>query len=126
AQAANMVDFANNFASDLANGSLPQYSFVVPNANNSAASGTLAQADSCLQTNIDPLVQSALFQQDGLLVILFDQDQNTGNPGCTGSGTNCGGQVAAVIVSPKIASPGFTSANGYGHENVLRLMAEGI
>src|SRR5437660_421532 len=125
-QVNNMVDFTNNFTSDLANGTLPAYSFIVPNSLHSSHSGTLAQADSWLQSNIDPLVQSTLFQTDGLLIVVFDEDQNTTNPGCTGSGNNCGGQVAAVIVSPKIISPGFTSANIYHHENLLRLIAEGI
>jgi phosphoesterase family protein/HYDIN/CFA65/VesB family protein/ASPM-SPD-2-Hydin domain-containing protein/centrosomal CEP192-like protein len=126
----NMVDFTNNFANDLTNGTLPQYSFIVPNVNDSAHDGTLAQADYWLQTNIGPLVRSALFKKDGLLVILFDEDGNTTTPGCTmtqiQSGTWCGGQVAAVVVSPFLVSAGFKSSNGYHHENLLKLMAQGI
>jgi tartrate-resistant acid phosphatase type 5 len=121
----NMVDFTSNFASALAGGTLPQYSFIVPNVNNDGHDGTLAQADTWLKTNIDPLVQSAGFQQDGLLIILFDYDVNS-STGCTGTGNNCGGQVAAVIISPKLVSAGFKSSNSYHHENVLRLMTEGL
>jgi len=129
AQAANMVDFTNNFATDLAKGTLPQYSFIVPNTLDDAHDGTLAQADTWLQTNIGPLVQSALFQKDGLLIILFDYDQNA-TSGCTmtqvQSGTWCGGQVAAVVVSPFLVSAGYKSTFSYHHENVLRLMAQGL
>jgi len=129
AQAANMVNFTNNFANDLAHGTLPQYSFIVPNVDNDAHDGSLAQADAWLQTNIDPLIQSASFQRDGLLVILFDNDQNA-PAGCTmtqiQSGTYCGGQVAAVVVSPFVVAPGYRSTNSYHHENVLKLTAQAL
>ena len=125
AQAANMVDFTGNFAVDLANGTLPHYSFIVPNLMNDAHSGTLAEADAWLATHIAPLIASSLFQRDGLLVIVFEED-GTANPGCTGAGNDCGGHVAAVIVSPFIKSAGFTSDTSYHHENVLRLTAEGL
>jgi acid phosphatase len=129
AQAAKMVDFTNNFASDLANSTLPQYSFIVPNVDNDARDGTLAQADSWLQTNIDPLIQSALFKKDGLLVILFDYDQSA-TSGCSmtqiQAGTYCGGRVAAVVVSPFLVSAGYQSTNSYHHENVLKLTAQAL
>jgi phosphoesterase family protein/Big-like domain-containing protein/ASPM-SPD-2-Hydin domain-containing protein/centrosomal CEP192-like protein len=129
AQAAHMVNFTSNFASDLAGGTLPQYSFIVPNTNDNGDAGTLTQADTWLQTNIDPLIQSALFKKDGLLIVLFPYDQNAPS-GCTmaqiQSGTWCGGKVAALIVSPFLVSAGYQSSIHYSSENVLRLMAQGI
>ena len=49
-QTANIVPFTQ-FATDLANNALPQYSFIVPNVLDDAHDGTLAQADAWLQQN---------------------------------------------------------------------------
>lgn len=128
-QLQNIVPFIQ-FATDLAGGNLPQYSFVVPNACDDAHNCSLFTADTWLKNNIDPLIKSALFQKDGLLIIVFDEDSSTGGTSCTDamiqSGTWCGGQVAAVLVSPFLVSTGFKSSKSYHHESVLRLMAEGL
>ncbi|HEX7894547.1 MAG TPA: alkaline phosphatase family protein, partial [Terriglobales bacterium] len=71
-QASNIVPFSQ-FASDVSAGSLPDFSFVIPNALNDAHDGTLAQADQWLKANIDPLIKSSVFQQGGVLVIVFDE-----------------------------------------------------
>src|SRR5438270_218531 len=57
-QAARMVPFTQ-LASDLANGTLPQFSFITPNTCNDAHSCSLSTADTWLKTKIDPLIQSA-------------------------------------------------------------------
>ncbi len=115
----NMVNFTN-FATDLANGTLPQYVFIVPNNADNSHDGSLATADTWLKTHIDPLVQSAMFKQDGLLIIVYDEGESTTPSPYTG------GPVACVMISPKLVSAGFRTATSYHHENVLRLMAEGI
>jgi acid phosphatase len=115
-QAANLVPFSQ-FATDLAHNSLPQYSFIVPNANDDAHNGTLAQADAWLQANIAPLIASSTFQSGGLLLITFDEgDQSDINHG--------GGQVATLIISPS-AKHGFRSTNLYQHQSLLRLILSG-
>jgi Phosphoesterase family len=68
----NLVPFSQ-FASDLANNMLAQFSYIVPNIQDDAHNGTLNQADSWLKTNIAPLITNSTFQQDGLLVITFDE-----------------------------------------------------
>jgi hypothetical protein len=111
-QAANIVPFTQ-FASDLANNALPQYSFIVPNVNDDAHNGTLAQADAWLQTNIAPLIANSAFQSSGLLIITFDEgDQSDINHG--------GGQVATLIIS-SAAKKGFQSTTLYQHQSALRL-----
>ncbi|HET7891532.1 MAG TPA: alkaline phosphatase family protein [Candidatus Sulfotelmatobacter sp.] len=112
-QAANIVPFTQ-FATDLANNALPQYSFVVPNVNDDAHNGTLAQADAWLQANIAPLIANSSFQSSGLLIITFDE----GNQSDVQYG---GGQVATVIVS-SAAKGGFQSKTLYQHQSVLRLV----
>jgi len=116
AQRQNIVPFTQ-FAADLANNTLPNYSFVTPNLCNDAHVCSLAVADMWLQTNIDPLIMSAPFQKDGLLIIVFDESGS--------DNTNGGGRVAAVIISP-FAKRGYQSSTVYQHESVLRLMLEGL
>jgi phosphatidylinositol-3-phosphatase len=118
-QAQNLVPFAQ-FATDLANHSLPNYSFIVPNNDDNAHDGTLAEADSWLQSNIDPLVQSSDFNTPGggLLIVVFDESVDSD----TADG---GGHVAWVVVGPDVKK-GFTSTTSYQHESTLRFMSEAI
>jgi len=96
---ANLSNFTQ-FKTDLANHALPNFSWITPNACDSAHDCDLSTADSWLQTNIDPLVKSTYFQPggDGLLIIVFDE--NGGSGGTNSTGTTAGGQVECVIVSP--------------------------
>jgi acid phosphatase len=112
----NLVPFSQ-FATDLASGNLPDYSFVVPNLCNDAHSCSLATADQWLQTNIAPLVNNAVFQRDGLLVITFDEAGS--------DDTNGGGHIPCVIVSPK-AKRGYQGTGVYEHQSLLRLTAEAL
>jgi len=108
----------SEFSSDLANGVLPNFSFVVPNLLNDGHSGPLQTADSWLRDNIAPLISNATFQNDGLLIIVFDESS-------TADTSHGGGHVAAVIVSSR-AKPGFQSTSFYQHQSVLRLILEGL
>ena len=111
-QAANIVSFTQ-FSTDLAAGTLPQYSFIVPDVNDDAHDGSLAQADSWLSANIAPLLADPSFQTSGLLIITFDEgDQSDINHG--------GGQIATLIVSSE-AKQGYQSQTLYQHQSVLRL-----
>jgi len=118
AQAQNVVPFTQ-FATDLANGTLPNYSFIVPNLCNDAHDCSLNTADSWLQQNIDPLVRSAFFQQNNcLLIITFDE--------AGGDNTNGGGRVYWVAVSPTKSKRGYVSTTLYQHQSTLRLMLKGL
>jgi phosphatidylinositol-3-phosphatase len=117
AQAANIVPFTQ-FASDLANNSLPSFSFIVPDVNNDAHNGTLAAADSWLQNNIAPVIASSTFQNGGLLVIIFDEGELSDLD-------HGGGQVPAVIVSSN-SKPNFQSQTLYQHQSTLRLVLQAL
>ncbi len=112
-QAANIVPFTQ-FAADLANNTLPQYSFIAPNIMDDAHTGSLAQADAWLQTNIAPLIASSAFQNGGLLIITFDE----GNQADLNHG---GGQVATLLIGSKVKK-GFQSLTLYQHQSTLRLI----
>jgi hypothetical protein len=116
-EASNLVPFTE-FATDLGNDHLPVFSFIVPNLLNDGHDGSLQQADTWLQQNIAPLISSATFQKDGLLMIVFDESNNSDL-------THGGGHVACVIVSPR-AKPAYQSTTFYQHESALRLMMEAM
>ncbi|MGA8202247.1 MAG: alkaline phosphatase family protein [Candidatus Sulfotelmatobacter sp.] len=127
AQASNVVPFAQ-LAADMANNSLPDYAFIVPNVNDDAhncpaglstctSNQMLAAADQWLSTNISPLLTSTSFQ-NSLLIITFDEAEDTDTE-------HGGGHVPAVIVSP-VAKAGYQSTTLYQHESTLRLMMEGL
>jgi phosphatidylinositol-3-phosphatase len=113
----NLVPFTE-FATDLKNNQLPQFSFIVPNLLDDAHDGALSQADSWLKTNIAPLISSSTFQQNGLLIILFDESYSSDTQ-------HGGGQVAAVVISP-LAKKGYKSTTLYQHQNTCRLLLQGL
>jgi phosphatidylinositol-3-phosphatase len=117
AQSANMVPFTQ-FATDLANQQLPQFSYIVPDQLDNAHDGPLTAADVWLQTNIDPLVKSSLFQTDGLLIITFDESDFSDL-------AHGGGHIATVLVGPSVKK-GFQSTTFYQHESALRLILKSL
>lgn len=126
-QAANIVPFTQ-FATDLASGTLPSYSFIVPNRYDDAHdcpgsaaacddSAKLGALDQWLQTNLAPLINSATFQTT-LLIITFDESEFT-DP------LHGGGHVATVLLGSHVTA-GYKSITFYQHESTLRLMMESI
>jgi phosphatidylinositol-3-phosphatase len=127
-QVNNLVPFTQ-FTTDLANNQLPNFSFIVPNAEHSAHdcpdggssctdTDMLAAADMWLQTNIQPLLSSTTFQQNGILVIAFDESDFSDSQ-------NGGGHVVMAIVSAK-AKSGFQSNTFYQHQSTFRLLLEAL
>ncbi len=117
AQTQNLLQFSE-LSADLPTANLPEYSFIVPNSCNDAHDCPLSTADTWLKNNIDPLINSPVFQKDGLLIIVFDE-------GNTLDFTQGGGHVAAVVMSP-FSKPAYKSIALYQHQSVLRLMLEGL
>ncbi|HLJ78255.1 MAG TPA: alkaline phosphatase family protein [Acidobacteriaceae bacterium] len=106
----------SQFATDLASGNLPQFSFIVPNVDDDAHDGTPQQADAWLQTNVvQPLSNDPAFQPggDGLLVVDFDEGADTD----TAYG---GGQVSPVLWGPNVR-PGYQQQSNsvYQHPSML-------
>jgi len=127
-QKLNLVPFSK-FAADLANNQLPNFSFVVPNLNHDAhdcpvgptgctESQKLVTADTWLKNNIGPLLSNTAFQQDGILVIVFDESFASDT-------AHGGGRVAALVIGPKVKK-GFQSTALYQHQNVLRTALDAL
>ena len=109
------------FATDLANGTLPEFSYIVPDVNDDAHNGTPQQADSWLQTNVViPLSNSPAFAPggDGLLIVDFDE-------AATSDTTHGGGHVACVFWGP-VAKTGYTqtSTTLYQHQSTLHTVMD--
>ncbi len=127
-QRLNLVPFTQ-FATDLSNNPLPNYAFVVPNQNHNAHdcptaptgctnAQKLATADAWLKSNIAPLLTNPGFQQDGILIIVFDEGFNTDT-------AHGGGHVAEIAVGPGVRK-GFKSTAFYQHQNVLRTTLDAL
>jgi phosphatidylinositol-3-phosphatase len=113
----NLVPFTK-FASDLTNHTLPNFSFIVPNLLHDAHDGSLNTADSWLKTNIAPLINSATFQKDGILIIVFDESLGSDRQ-------HGGGHVAAIVIGPKV-KPSYKSATLYQHQNTLKTVMKAL
>jgi len=119
----NLVDFSQ-LAVDIANHTLPNYGFIVPNLNDDAHNGTLAQADTWLSNNIPQLLNSPDFNTPGggLLIITFDEAE-------TSDSNFGGGHVVWVAIGPDVrkAYPPAKSefrVQLYQHESTLRFMMQ--
>lgn len=110
-----MVPFTQ-FATDLANNVLPEYSIIVPNLQDDAHDGSPQAADNWLQANVAPVLNQSYFQAggDGLLIITFDNGDND-NPG----------QVYTAVIGPSVVK-GFVSNQAYKHENTLRTIVDAL
>src|SRR5207249_8940059 len=93
----------SSFPSDFSR--LPDLCFVVPNQDNDMHDGTIAQADTWLQSNFDSYVQWAK-THNSLFLLTFDEDD--------GSQHN---QIATMFVGAMVR-PGQYSER-IGHYNVL-------
>jgi acid phosphatase len=111
------------FAADLASGTLPEFSFIVPDVDHDAHSGTPQQADTWLQTNVIALLsKSPAFASggDGVLIVDFDEAANSDN-------TYGGGQVATVLWGPNVKVDFTqTSKTVYQHQSMLRTVMEAL
>jgi len=113
----NLVPFTK-FSSDLANNTLAQYSFIVPDLLHDAHDGSLSTADSWLKSNIAPLIVSSTFQKDGILIIVFDESVDTDTQ-------HGGGHVAAVVIGPRVLG-GHKSTTLYQHQNALKTLMKAL
>jgi hypothetical protein len=135
-ETSNYVCFSQ-FATDLNNKALPNLSWLVPNGYDDAHDSNAKAFDNWLKAEIAPLLASSYFQTggDGLLIVMFDEDNDNGHPDCDTltEGLGCGGQVETVLVSP-FSIPGHKQTSGdpqaynkgYDEGNILRTIAQGL
>ena len=120
--AAHIVPFTQ-FAADVANNALPEFSFVVPDLVDDGHDSNPPVADDWMQANVvAPLQGAQAFQPggDGLLIVDFDESVDT-------DVAHGGGHVPAVFWGPNVL-PGFkqTSTTVYQQQSLLRTMMEAL
>jgi phosphatidylinositol-3-phosphatase len=124
---------------DLASADLtPNLSFITPNLCNDGhdtptcvdgRTGGLPAADAWLQTWVPKILASPAYQQDGLLIVTFDEAGLSDTSSCCGEGPGPnsplpgiggigGGQIGAVLVSRFIRAGGWNDTP-YNHYSML-------
>jgi hypothetical protein len=104
----------------------PNLAYITPNLCNDGHDspcadgrpGGLATADAWLRQHVPAILNSPAFQQDGMLVITFDESEgHTTGPSGVAGGT-AGGRIGALVLSP-FTRAGTTSTVVYNHYSLL-------
>jgi hypothetical protein len=111
ARCARIVN-SSQLAGDVEKGTLPEFSFYVPNTDNDGHDTGVKFADNWLKTTFDPYFNDPRFMQDMLVVVTFDEDD--------GSGPN---QIYAVLFGTSVV-PNSTSNTHYNVYNLLRTIED--
>jgi hypothetical protein len=105
--AADNLPFTN-FPTDYTQ--LPKVSFVIPNFNDDMHDGTVAAADTWLQTNLNAYVQWAA-THNSLLIVTWDHDDGT-----------AANRIPTLFVGPMVKAGNY--AETITHYNVLRTVED--
>src|SRR5215475_6044987 len=125
-------DSSAQMAKDIANGTLPNFAFITPDALHdmhdcpSGLNPCLQTADNWLKANIGPLLASPPFQPggDGVLIIWSDEADLGSDNRCSATvSTGCGGRILVAMIGPQVKA-GYKSTKTYHQESVLRTMLE--
>ena len=95
--------------------------------------GGLRAADSWLQANVPPILNSAAYNDGGLLLITFDESGFDDFSGCCasgsfGTGVDGGGRIGLLALSSSsaIVTPGHVTDTPYDHASMLRTIEDGF
>lgn len=94
AQCANVVPYSQA-SSDLASGSAPPFLWVTPNLCDDGHDCSTQTMDSWLSANLPMFLSSSWFQQDGEVILTWDEGST--DAGCCGSAW--GGHVATIVIA---------------------------
>ncbi len=101
-------------AGDLTNNTVSHYNFITPNLcddmHDSCAptNNPIKQGDTWLSQNVPMILQSAAYQNNGLLIITWDE-------AVTGDGP-----IGLIVLSPLAKGGGYHNSLGYTHSSTLR------
>ena len=104
-------------AGDIANQTLAHYNFITPNICNdmhdscAPTNNRVKQGDNWLAANLPMILNSAAYQNNGLIVITFDE----------GTGTS-DGPIGMIVLSPFAKGGGYHNSIHYTHSSMLRTL----
>lgn len=115
----NSIVPLTNLDTDLANKTLPNFSFIMPNLCNSGHSCPAATSDQWVSDMVSKLQASPALGKNSLIIIAFDEGGEKSTLGCCGLSSPAGGQVAVILISPT-ALTDFTDNTPYSHYSLLK------
>jgi hypothetical protein len=104
-------------ANDLSNGTLAHYNFITPNLINDMHDAgpplynPIKQGDTWLAQNLPMILQSAAYQNNGLILITWDEGENSSD-----------GPIGMIVLSPLAKGGGYHNAVHYTHSSTLRTL----
>jgi len=104
---------------DLANNSLPNFSYIMPDLCNSGHDCSAATADKWVGGMVAKLQASPALGINSLIIVAFDEASSSDTSGCCGLASPAGGKVAVVLISPT-ALPDLTDNTPYSHYSLLK------
>jgi hypothetical protein len=103
---------------DLTNDTVARYNFITPNLCNdmhdscAPLNNRLAQGDAWLSTEVPKILQSAAYQNDGVLFITWDE------------GAGGDGPIGMIVLSSHAKGGGYSNSIHYTHSSTLRTLQE--
>src|SRR5215469_3744237 len=107
-------------ATDLANNTLPAFSFVTPNLIDDMHDGTINQGDTWLSSNLPTILNSSAYTS-GSTAVFITWDEGTGGStgeNCVTNTTDASCNVATIVISPSTPA-GSQSATLFSHYSLL-------
>jgi phospholipase C len=117
----NSVVALSQLETDLAAGTLPNFSFISPNVCNDSHDCDLKTTDTWLEQLNQKLIPALEATQQPYLLILT-WDEGNGDEACCGLPAKAGGRVATVLISPQ-AKTAFQDETPYTHYSLLKTFA---
>ena len=122
------ISALSQLSTDASGGSLPSYSFIVPddehNGHDCPTGGSscplsdrLAAVDSFLNTNIQPLLENSSLANNTIVIVTFDESAD--------DNTNGGGRIPVIIAGGPIKTS-YQSTTTYQFPSLLRFSLESL
>lgn len=103
---------ATQLATDLAQGSLPDFSIYTPNLANDGHDTGIAFADRALRRTFEPLINNPKFMDGMLLIVTFDEDNRL-----------AGNHIYTLLLGDSVMA-GSESGDRHNHYSLLRLIED--
>ncbi|HSW88645.1 MAG TPA: alkaline phosphatase family protein [Candidatus Saccharimonadales bacterium] len=104
----------NELQKDLQTGTVANYVFITPNLQHDMHDGTITQADTRLSTIVPLITQSATFQKDGALIVLWDEGKE---------GDDENSPIGMIVTSPFVKK-GYANTITYSHASFVKTIEE--
>jgi phosphatidylinositol-3-phosphatase len=120
----------SQFETDLKNNDLPNYAWISPDSCHDMHDQCeqdktrIQQGEEWLQKWVPEILASDQFGKDGMLIITFDEANDSDTRGCCGQPG--GGRVLTLVISPVtgVKSRGWSSSNLLNHYSLLRMVED--